>query len=247
MAEGMFGQVRSTSSSDASDGIESFTQKNPTPCRRKASAYAGIIFQSCSSRQRQRMVILERQLKILPTSVVRRSAGGARYLLRLLRGDNFLKDRVQVVRNFPVRIVRLKFAQIGDIADVIAFAGFFHIFPGELFAGHILNFGYGFKHRNAVSAPATEVINFAWTRARCKFLNCAYNVMAVNVVANLFGLVTKNGIAAAAKRNLYQIRKKSVQLNTGMRRPGQASTAKNTGIHAKVAPILLRHKIGGGF
>src|SRR3989442_1752489 len=110
MAEGMFGQVRSTSSSDASNGIESFTQKNSTPCRRKASAYAGIIFQSCSSRQRQRMVILERQLKILPTSVVRRSAGGARYLLRLLRGDNFLKDRVQVVRNFPVRIVRLKFA-----------------------------------------------------------------------------------------------------------------------------------------
>src|SRR5882724_4736630 len=193
------------------------------------------------------MVMRERQFQVLSASWVRRSAGGARWLLRLLRGDNFLKDRVQVARNFPVRIVRLKFAQIGDVADVIAFAGFFHVIPGELLAGHIGNFSYGFQHRNAVSAPAAEVIDFARTRIRRKFLNCAYDVMAVNVVADLFGLVTENGISAAAKRNLYQIRKKSVQLNAGMRWSCQASTAKNTGIHGKVAAILLRHKIGGGF
>src|SRR5882724_1105520 len=98
MAKGTFGQVRSTSSSDASNGIESFTEKNRPRDFEKRPHMPGIIFQSGSSRQRQRMVVRERRFQALSASGVRRSASGSRCLLRLLRGDNFLKDRVQVAR-----------------------------------------------------------------------------------------------------------------------------------------------------
>ena len=167
-------------------------------------------------------------------------------MLRLLRSDNFPKNGAEITRDFPVRIVRLEFAQIRDITDVIALASFLDIFPVQCFSGHLGNFRDGFEHRDAIRASPAKVIDLAGSWVRGKFLDGANDVVAVNVVANLFGLVAKDRLPAAGERNFYQIGKKTVQLNAGMRRSGQASAPEDAGVHAEVAAILLRNQIGSG-
>src|ERR1700757_3891511 len=60
----------------------------------------------------------------------------ARNALRLLGSDDLGKDGVEILGELPIGIVRLEFAQVGNVANVIALARFFDIFPVQLFAGH---------------------------------------------------------------------------------------------------------------
>ena len=76
-------------------------------------------------------------------------------MLRLLRGNNLLKNRVQIPSDSPIGIMRLEFTQVRDVADVIALARFVDILPIQLLPGYFSDFRDCFKHGNAVRTSAT--------------------------------------------------------------------------------------------
>src|SRR5258708_5698594 len=155
--------------------------------------------------------------------------------------NDLAKDFVEAYGDRPVGIVRAEFGEIRNVADVVALAVFIDVVPVQFLAGHLFNFGDGFEHGNAVRAASTKVIDFARSRIRRKLFYSANYIMTVNIVAHLFPLVAKYRIRCATERYLYQIRQKTVQLHTGMRRARKAATAKHAYLHAEIAAIFLCH------
>jgi len=106
--------------------------------------------------------------------------------------DNDLaEDFIRADGEGPTGIVGVEFGAIGNIADMVALAVFVDVFPVELFAGHLFNFGDGFQHGNAVLAASTEVIDFARPRMCRKVFYRANYIVTVNIVPHLFTLVAK--------------------------------------------------------
>src|SRR5215470_7806905 len=136
-----------------------------------------------------------------------------------------------------------EFGEIGDVADVVALASLFDVTPVQFLPGELLAAIDGFHHRYAVFAPTAHVVNLARPRIGGELLDGANHVVTMDVVANLFALVPKNGIFRAADRAFHQIRKKSVQFDSRVRRPGQTASAKNAYIHLEVATVFLRDKV----
>ena len=66
---------------------------------------------------------------------IRFSFCSGKQLLRALGRDHILQSSIQTARNLPFWIMRLKLPQIGNVADVIALARFFHIMPVQLAPG----------------------------------------------------------------------------------------------------------------
>ena len=132
-----------------------------------------------------------------------------------------------------------EFAEIGDVADVIAFAIFIHVSPIEFFPGELLDFGNGFEHGDAIFAAATHVVDLAGAGIRGEGFDGSYYIVAVNVVADLLSLVTEDGIFQAVEGGFHEIRKKTVKLDAGVRRAGEAAAAKNADVHFEVAAVFL--------
>ena len=98
-------------------------------------------------------------------------------------GNNLAEYFVEVNGDAPVGIVRLKFCKVRNVADVIALTVFLNILPVQFPPCHLLYFAYGFKHRNAVFAAATEIVDLATTWVGGKLLNSTDHVAAVDVIA----------------------------------------------------------------
>jgi len=130
---------------------------------------------------------------------------------------------------------------------VVAFAGFVNVGPIEFFPSELLNPGNGFEHGDAIFAAAAHVIDLARTRIGSELFDGTDDVMAVNVVTDLFAHVPEDAVLAAGERDFDEIRKKAVKLNAGMRWTCKAAAPKNSDIHFEVAAVFLRDQIGRGF
>ena len=83
-------------------------------------------------------------------------------------------------------------------------------------AGELLGDFEGFPDRAGVSTAATDVVDLRNTWCFKKFLNEARHIMGVNVIADLLALVTKDFVFPALKVALDEVRKETVQLDTGV-------------------------------
>ncbi len=66
---------------------------------------------------------------------IRCSFSNGKELLRALGRDYLLQNSIQTARHLPIRIMRLEFPNIGNVADVIALARFLHIMPVQFAPG----------------------------------------------------------------------------------------------------------------
>ena len=162
-------------------------------------------------------------------------------------GDDLAENFVEADGDGPVGIVGIEFGEIGDVADVIAFAILIDILPIELFAADLLDFGDGFQHGDTVLAPAAHVVDLTGSGIGGKFFDGANDVVAVDVVANLLGFIAEHGVGGTSERHFHEIRKKSVEFDAGVRRAGKTAAAEDADVHAEVAAVFLGHEIGGGF
>src|SRR5215831_15793168 len=87
------------------------------------------------------------------------------------------------------------------------------IFPVHFSAGQLLGLGNGLENGNAVLAATAEIIDLTGTGIGGELLDGANHVMAVNIVANLLCLVTKNRIGLAGNCHLHEVRKKAMELD----------------------------------
>src|SRR5260370_11550275 len=101
------------------------------------------------------------------------------------------------------------------------------VLPVQLFAGQLIDFGDGLQHGDAVLTASAKIVDFTRPRIRGELFDSANNIVAVNVVAHLFGFVTEYGIGAAAKRHLDEIRQEAMKFHAGVRRAGKAAATED--------------------
>src|SRR3990172_1747285 len=125
-------------------------------------------------------------------------------------------------------------SKVGDVADVVAFARLLDVPPRDLVPGKLLDSSHRLKNRNAVAAPATEIIDLAGTRLARKLLDGTDDVETVDVVAHLFAFVAEYRIGSTLERCFDQICQETVKLDAGVRRSAQTPAPKNAHIHPEV-------------
>src|SRR5438552_1470246 len=122
--------------------------------------------------------------------------------------------------------MRLHLAQVAVITDVISDAVLFQIPP---FHGQAGNFFDALKRLDdgaGVSLASTQVIDLtrAWSLPELK--DETRNILRMDIVADLFALVAEDPILTTFQIALDQIAQETMQLDTGMIRPRQASSAQ---------------------
>src|SRR5690349_4239606 len=91
----------------------------------------------------------------------------------------------------------------------------------NLMAGNIAYEIDGFEHRYIRMARSAHVVNLPFTQPLVYTPERTDKVLAVDIIANLFSIVSEDGIGLAVYGTLDQIRKKSVQLCATVRWPGE--------------------------
>ena len=123
----------------------------------------------------------------------------------------------------------------------------FHILVVHLLAGDGFNHVKGFEDRARISPTAPEVVHFP----RSGIVDVAFDspgyVKAVNVIPDLFSLVSEYLVHASRHVNLDQVVEKTVQLDPGMVWPGKTSAPVADGLHTKVFSVLLDHDVRSDF
>jgi len=92
-----------------------------------------------------------------------------------------------------------------------------------LLTGELLSNFEGFPDGAGVSTTTTDIVDLGNAWCLEKLLDEASHVMGVDVVADLFAFITKDTVFPAFEVALDQVGKKSVQLNTGVVWPSQAT------------------------
>src|SRR4029453_7660679 len=105
----------------------------------------------------------------------------------------------------------------------------------------------GFQHRTIRVAASADVVNRGDPRQTEEFPKGGNQIMAMNVVPDLFAAVPENPVRFSSHCALHQVSKKTVQLGAGMRRSGQTAAAKANGFHSEILSIFLNEEIRGSF
>src|SRR5208283_767519 len=99
-----------------------------------------------------------------------------------------------------------------------------------------------FENREAVSAAPAQVINFSRPRRAVKFEEYRYDIVAVDLIADLLALVTKDRIVNPLDGAHNYICQIAMQFDCGMLRSGQAAAAKDSDWHIEItAKFLAKH------
>ena len=100
-----------------------------------------------------------------------------------------------------------------------------------------------FKHGAIGVAAAADVIDLTGTRRLDEMPKRFHQIVAVNVVADLFAFVTEHPIRLAGCGASHEVRQKTMQLGSGVSRARQATAPKTDSFHPEVAAIFLDQKI----
>ena len=141
----------------------------------------------------------------------------------------------------------LELANIADVPNVIAHAIGIFVGVRQLVAGNFLAHLNRFQHAAMAEPRATDVVDFAAAGGAIKVIESLDQVVAVNVVANLFTLVAEHFVRSLSHRALHQVGQKAVQLSAAVVGAGQTAAAKGRGFHVKVLAVFLHQNIGGNF
>ena len=101
------------------------------------------------------------------------------------RGGDFLEDLRQAARQVPLGVVRLHFAQVAVVADVVAAARLVQIGVNLLLAGAGLRHFKGFQDGAGVVFAAAEIIDLASPGRLIELEHEARHIHRMDVVANL--------------------------------------------------------------
>src|SRR5947209_13214858 len=117
--------------------------------------------------------------------------------------EDLLQNFPQSEAKLPLRIMRLKFPHIADPPDVIPDAIALLKMPGEFAPADFFTKRNRFQHRAIAKAPAAHVINFRYARLMNEGSKRFHQIVAVNVIAHLFALITEDAIGPADDATLH--------------------------------------------
>src|SRR5262249_46370833 len=149
--------------------------------------------------------------------------------------DHFFERGAQIVALVPAGVPFGEPPCAADPPDVIAGSRRVDVGPPQPLAGDLFTEPNRFEHRTTAEAPAAHVVDLAKPRVAIKVIDRVDVVVAVDVVADLLGLVPKNGVRQTFNHAPHQICEEAVKLYAGMVRPCQAAAAKTSGLHPEIA------------
>ena len=147
----------------------------------------------------------------------------------------------------PCRVVAAHFGEVADVADVVADAVFVDVVVDLFFTGKFFGDGEGFEDGAGVVASAPDVVDLGHAGGFEEFLDEAGDVVAVDVVADLFAFVAVDFVFLALEIALHEVAEETVQLDAGVVGAGEASAAQAAGRHIEVAAIFLDDDVRSGF
>ena len=143
--------------------------------------------------------------------------------------------------------MRPDLSQVAVVADVVADAALFEQQIVLRLAGEFLGKCECLEDRARVLLATAKIVDLSAAGLFQELRYEADHVTRVNVVANLFSLVTVNLVLTALHIAADQITKKTMQLDGGMVWTRQASATQAAGRHPETSTILLHQDIGREF
>src|SRR5262249_31469688 len=98
-----------------------------------------------------------------------------------------------------------------------------------------------------VLRAAADVVNLARARVLVKRMDEPGHVDRMNIVADLFALVSVDPVQAAFDIAPDEMAEKAVKFNSTVVRSGEAPSAQAACLHPEITTVLLDHDIGGDF
>ena len=141
----------------------------------------------------------------------------------------------------------LQFSQVAYVADVVPDAILLDVSPAHGLAGEVLDQTDAFQHRSAVLPAPAKVVDFARPRVFQEFFKRPDDVVAVDLIADLFPFIPIYRVHLAVEANLDQVRKEAMELHAGVGRAGQTSPAKDPDSHSEIAAVFLSQDVCGRF
>src|SRR5215472_7906637 len=108
---------------------------------------------------------------------------------------------------------------------------------------HVFQKFNSFQNGKAILPTTSEIVHFTRPRLLKKFEKHRRDISAVDLIADLFSFVPVHSIRTALDGAHHDVCQISMQLNRSMLRARQASAAKDSDRHLKVAPKLLTQYI----
>src|SRR5213078_1685990 len=164
-----------------------------------------------------------------------------------LRCNHLRTDIGDTARDGPAGVMGLQFSQVAYVADVVPDAILLDVSPAHGLAGEVLDQTDAFQHRSAVLPAPAKVVDFARPRVFQEFFKRPDDVVAVDLIADLFPFIPIYRVHLAVEANLDQVRKEAMELHAGVGRAGQTSPAKDPDSHSEIAAVFLSQDVCGRF
>lgn len=139
------------------------------------------------------------------------------------------------------------FAQVREVTDVIADAVFIDVLKDLFFAGEFFGEGERLPDRAGVAAAASDVVDLSGAGGFDEFPDKRGDVVGMDVVADLFALVSENLVFTSFEVALHEVTQKSVEFDSTVVGAGETAATEAAGGESEVASIFLHHDIGGDF
>jgi hypothetical protein len=114
------------------------------------------------------------------------------FVIIKIRFVDFAEYFVKRLSNAPIQIVATHFAQVANIADVVAFTIVLHILPLHLLSTEDGEAVEGFENGNAIATPTANIVNLPATWILIKCMNEAGHIIGVDIVSKLLTFVSIN-------------------------------------------------------
>ena len=135
--------------------------------------------------------------------------------------------------------------EVAVVADVVADAVFVNVGVLLGLAGESLGDLEGLEDGTAVIFASTEVVDLS--DAGCLDEGCheAGDIEGVDVVSDLFPLVAEDAVFLPLEVALHEVAEESMELDSGVVRPGEAASTQAASGHVEVTSVFLDDDIGG--
>ena len=158
-------------------------------------------------------------------------------------GDNLPDDIRQALGDGPVWVVFLHFPQITVIADMVSGPRLVDVSYVDRSAADLPDQTDRFEEGATVFPAAADIVNLSAAWVLEEFPDKTGHIEGVDIVADLFPMIAKDGILLCGVMALHKIVQEAVQLDPAMVRAGETATAQAAGGQAKVASVFLHHNI----
>src|ERR1700722_4296759 len=133
------------------------------------------------------------------------------------------QNALYVVSKIPIGIVGLELIQISNPPDVISHPAGVHILPLQLDLTNTLADCDRFEHRAVTKTTAADVIDLARPGIAKEGVKCLNQVIAMNIVADLFSLIAEYLVWSFHNTALHQVSQESMKLSTRVLRTSETS------------------------